>query len=67
MKNRLFLQNRLFLRKGAAIWTPGTLYDGTTFVSDFVLQSREIYIHEYNLGGVERYLSFAPTQKGRNF
>jgi hypothetical protein len=49
---------------GAVIWSQGTSYDGTTFVSDFVRQSHEIFIHVYHIGGVERYPSFASDMNG---
>ena len=49
---------------GAVIWNLATLYDGTTFGSDFVWQSGEICIHEYDIIGVERYPSFAYDMNG---
>jgi hypothetical protein len=58
-----FTQNKKVVQNwhgmGAVIWSPGTLYDGTTFVSYFVWWSCEIYKHEYDICGVERYPSFA--------
>ena len=47
------------IKMGAVIWSSVTLYDGTTFVSDFLWQRRAIFIHEYDISGVERYPSFA--------
>ena len=49
---------------GAVIWNPETLYEGTTFVSDFVWRSGEIYMHEYDILGVEKYPSFASDTNG---
>jgi hypothetical protein len=50
--------------KGAVIWNPVTSYHGTTFASDFVWWSGELSIHEYNIGGVERYPPFASNMNG---
>ena len=57
--NKTFLSINYQTSMGEVIWSPQTSYDGTTFISDFVWQSCEIFIHGYNMGGVERYPSFA--------
>jgi hypothetical protein len=57
-------EDRSVFTKGADIWSPATSYDRITLFSDFVRRSREIFIHEYDEGGVERYPSYASDTNG---
>jgi hypothetical protein len=62
--NMLCCENSPFLKMGTVIWNPGTSSGRTRFVSEFVWESHEEFLHEFIIYWIQRYPLLPPAWMG---